>query len=280
MRRLRRVRRNCSTHPVFAMGKHTGIEIVDGKDQRRSLSVDVARPKGKKPHFIKPSAEVVEARQVQHGLGYLKIAMFPGMVGVEVANQISEAIATLGEVHSLIIDLRGNSGGGIGALRVMSLLTPGKIPVGFALDRRRVMNDLETEKQHFRRFSRIPSSKGVLWLVALQFALSMLTKKPIVLETEGLGPKPFHGRVILLVDRDTASAAEVIVAREDNLATVVGERTAGRLLAATSVKVRSRISSGSAHGRIPHLERFQGRRHGDQSTYLDRIQVAPSTNWN
>jgi len=60
-----------------------------------------------------------------------------------------------------------------------------------------------------------------------------------VLETEGLGLQPFHGRIALLVDRHTASAAEMIVAfaRENNLATIVGEKTAGRLLSATSVKV-------------------------------------------
>jgi C-terminal processing protease CtpA/Prc len=51
--------------------------------------------------------------------------------------------------------------------------------------------------------------------------------------------KGFHGRVSLLVDRHTASAAEMIVAfaRENNLARIVGEKTAGRLLSATSVKV-------------------------------------------
>lgn len=67
----------------------------------------------------------------------------------------------------------------------------------------------------------------------------MLAKTPIVLETEGLGRKTFHGHTILLVDRHTASAAEMIVAfaRENSLATIVGEPTAGRLLSATSVKV-------------------------------------------
>lgn len=67
----------------------------------------------------------------------------------------------------------------------------------------------------------------------------MLTKKPIVLETEGLGAKPFHGRIVILVNRHTASAAERIVAfaRENRLATIIGEKTAGRLLSATSVKV-------------------------------------------
>jgi C-terminal processing protease CtpA/Prc len=161
------------------------------------------------------------------------------MVGVEVANKVSRAVEGLGKIDSLIIDLRGNTGGGIGALRVMSLLTPGRGPVGFALDRRRVTPNLDSEKSRFRRFHAIPASKKALWLLALQFAPAMLAKTPIVLETEGLGRKEFHGKVILLVDRHTASAAEMIVAfaRENNLAKIIGEKTAGKLLSATSVKV-------------------------------------------
>ena len=224
-------------HPVFPMGKQSSVEIMGRDDRRRTISVDVARPKGKKLHFVEPT--LVEARQLGGGLGYLKVAMFPGMVGVEVANEISGAVERLGGVDRLIIDLRGNTGGGVGALRLMSILTPGRIPVGFALDRRRAPANLESEKRQFRRFSRIPSSKTALWPLALQFAPAMMTKKPVVLQTEGLGPKPFHGKIALLVDRHTASAAEMIVAfaRENNLATIVGEKTAGRLLSATSVKV-------------------------------------------
>lgn len=224
-------------HPIFPMGKRTEMEIVGSDDRRRAVTVDVARPKGKKLHFVEPI--LVDARPLTDQIGYLKIAMFPGMVGVEVANEISNAVAKLRAVTHLIIDLRGNTGGGIGALRVMSLLTPDRIPVGFALDRRRVTPSLESEKLGFRRFSKIPSSTKALWRLALQFAPAMMAKKPIVLQAEGLGPQPFHGRVVLLVDRHTASAAEMIVAfaRENKLATIVGEKTAGRLLSATSVKV-------------------------------------------
>jgi hypothetical protein len=121
----------------------------------------------------------------------------------------------------------------------MSLLTPGKIPVGFALDRNHVQPDLDSKKHLFRRFNSIPTSKRGLWKLAFRFAPAMAKKAPIVLETEGLGQKEFHGRVILLVDRHTASAAEMIVAfaRENNLARIVGEKTAGKLLSATSLKV-------------------------------------------
>jgi carboxyl-terminal processing protease len=224
-------------HPVFPMGKQTAIEFVANDDQTRAVSVDVAKPKGKKLHFIEPT--LVEARRLGDGLGYLKIAVFPGLVGVVVANQISSAIASLGSIDHLIIDLRGNTGGGIAALRVMSFLTPGRIPVGFALDRRRSSANLATEKLSFPRFARIPPIPRNLWLLGLRYAPAMLSKRPIVLETEGLGPMPFHGRMTLLVDRHTASAAEMIVAfaRENNLATIIGEKTAGRLLSATSVKV-------------------------------------------
>ena len=224
-------------HPVFVMGKQTNLEIVGKNDQSRTVAVNVARPKGKKLHFVEPT--LVEARLLGDGLGYLKIAMFPGMVGVEVANEISRAVEELDKIDSLVIDLRGNTGGGIGALRVMSLLTPGKIPVGFALPKNRVTANLDFEKQHFRRFDSIPNSKKALWFLAFQFAPAMLAKRPVVLQTEALGEKPFHGRVALLVDRHTASAAEMIVAfaQENNLARIIGEKTAGRLLSATSVKV-------------------------------------------
>lgn len=238
-------------HPVFPMGKQTKVEVIDNRDARKTVAVDVARPKGKKLHFVEPT--LVEARDIGNGLGYLKVAMFPGMVGVVVANQISDGIALLGNVEALIIDLRGNTGGGIGALRVMSLLTPDRIPVGFALDERRAGPNLDQEKHGFPRFSRIPSNTKALWPLALRFAPAMLAKKPVVLETEGLGPQPFHGRVVLLVDRHTASAAEMIVAfaRENGFATIIGEKTAGRLLSATSVKVgngfRLALPTGAYH---------------------------------
>lgn len=224
-------------HPVFSMGKQTILEIAGRDEQRHTVSVDVARPKGKKLQFIQPT--LVEGRRLRDELGYLKVAMFPGVVGVEVANTISSAAENLGAVKSLIIDLRGNTGGGIGSLRVMSLLTPDKIPVGFALDRRRGAAYNDSEKLRYPRFTRIPPSTRALWSLALKFAPAMLTKKPIVLQTEGLGKKPFHGRIVLLVNRHTASAAEMIVAfaRENKLATIIGEKTAGRLLSATSVKV-------------------------------------------
>ena len=87
--------------------------------------------------------------------------------------------------------------------------------------------------------ARVNATMMTLWPLALRFLPSLITKSPVVLESEGLGPKPYDGRIVLLVDRHTASAAEMVTifAKENKLATIVGEKTAGRLLSATSVKV-------------------------------------------
>ncbi len=224
-------------HPVFPMGSASEIEMARVSGDITTVRIEVAHPKGKKLHFIEPT--LVEARRFDQDLGYLKVAMFPGTIGVEVANQISAAAAELEGTKGLVLDLRGNTGGGVGALRVMSLLTPNRIPVGFSLRRHWRGGELAEEKNGFVRFDSIPATKSGLWLLSLRFLPAMLKKAPIVLETEGLGRRRFQGNIVLLVDRHTASAAEMIVAfaKDNKLAAVVGEDTAGRLLSATSVKV-------------------------------------------
>ena len=106
-------------------------------------------------------------------------------------------------------------------------------------DKRWATRDLATIKASFPRLGNISSSTRFLWLLGLRYLPAFITKSPIVLESEGLGPKPYDGNILLLVDRHTASAAEMVTvfAKENKLATIVGENTAGRLLSATSVKV-------------------------------------------
>src|SRR5262249_39470860 len=54
----------------------------------------------------------------------------------------------------------------------------------------------------------------------------------ICLVTEGLPRQKFQGRVVTLVNEHSASAAEMLAAfaQENRLATIVGTKTAGRLL--------------------------------------------------
>jgi len=113
-------------------------------------------------------------------------------------------------------------------------MTPGKLPVGYSLTRRRAVAGFEKEK--LRKFARIPSSKWALIPPALRFAFA---EKSIALVTEGLGPQPFHGSVAVLINEHTASASEMIAAfaAENRLACIVGTRTAGRLLSADTFKL-------------------------------------------
>ena len=61
--------------------------------------------------------------------------------------------------------------------------------------------------------------------------------RPVV--TEGLGRQKFHGRIVVLVNEHTSGAGEMVAgfAKENKLATIVGNRTAGRLLGGEGFKV-------------------------------------------
>jgi carboxyl-terminal processing protease len=213
------------SNPAFVMGMETSIVFRRGASSGTETLVLIT-PKAK--HRENPAAEpraVVAC--VNKGLGILKVSLFPGKLGIDFARQLSIAIETeLKGVDALIIDLRGNPGGGAGGLRLMSLLTPNRLPIGYSLDRK--LAESGYEKEALPRFNRIPKSKWEIPLLALRYA----RKKSVVLESEGLGPQSFHGRVAILVNEHTTCAAEMVAlfAQEHGLATIVGMPTPGRLV--------------------------------------------------
>jgi hypothetical protein len=165
--------------------------------------------------------------KVAHGVGWLKVTKFPGTVGVDIANKIDGAIQELNGCDRLIVDLRGNAGGGLAFLRVMSYLTPERIPVGYSVTRARA--EAGYSKETLATFDRIPSHKAGLIPLALKFGFG---DDSVSVVTEGLGPRPFHKRTVLVVDESTTGAGERIAAfaQERQLAPVVGTKTAGRLI--------------------------------------------------
>src|SRR5262249_17947642 len=136
----------------------------------------------------------------------------------------------------LIIDLRGNVGGGLGSLRLMSYVSPEKLPIGHSLTRRPLQKGYD--KKTLTKIDRIPSSKVELFLMALRFTL-LQRDRSLLLVTEGLGPQPFHNRTVILTNEFTRSAAEMVAsfARENQLATLVGTRTAGEVLGGANFKL-------------------------------------------
>jgi C-terminal processing protease CtpA/Prc len=94
------------------------------------------------------------------GAGWLRVTKIPGAVGVDIAKQIDHAVHELNGCNRLIIDLRGNAGGGLAFLRVMSYLTPERIPVGYSVTRDRA--ESAYTKESLATFDRIPSQKAAL----------------------------------------------------------------------------------------------------------------------
>ena len=217
--------------PIFPVGddSHYAVQKPDGK--RIVGKLNVPSPRSKSHPVVVPKA--VLCSQLPDGIGWLKVTMFPGAVGIDLAHMLDAAIAHLKDSTGLIVDLRGNTGGGIGGLRLMSYLTPGKMEVGYSLTRSRKEKGYAREK--LPSFGRIPSHKATLLWLALRYGF---IDKSIVVVTEGLGEQRFHGRVVILVNEHTASAGEMLAAfaEENSLATIVGTKTAGRLLSGTTFR--------------------------------------------
>lgn len=225
-------------HPFFALGSVASVEVIGMGNERYTRSVSIPEVKAKRNQLPKVEpVPIVSAKNLEDGTGYLHIASYPGAIGVEIARDVSNAIASIGPSQRLIVDLRGNTGGGIGVLRLMSLLTPGRVAVGSYSDGR-MRTDGQASEDAFV-FAAIPKSKAGLLPLATRFLFyksfrGLLHKRTSVsVLTEGLGRQPFHGRVVLLVNRHTTSANEMLLAfaRQHQLAAIVGEPTPGRVLA-------------------------------------------------
>jgi hypothetical protein len=230
----------------------TDIGLFNERDRKRP------KPKGlatrfrycqpnecSEPTGLSQDADLLYSR-LNDGIGWLKITRFPGAVGIEIANDIDRALRELKKANCvrLILDLRGNAGGGLGFLRVMSYLTPDSVTAGYSITRVGAENG--TPKEKLNQFDWVPSRKWALpWLI-VKYGLS---DPSVRIATEGIGSQPFHGRIAILVDEKTTGAGERIVAfaSENHFATVIGNRTAGRLICSDSIKLPMAISFEYRH---------------------------------
>jgi C-terminal processing protease CtpA/Prc len=217
--------------PSFVMGREIPIVYVHGKKKTQTM-LATALPKYRDNPYTEPQS--IRATLSSDRLARLKISLFPGQIGIDFSNKLTETFSgTLADATRLLIDLRGNPGGGVGALRLMSHLTPDVRPVGYSLDRPTAEGGVARES--LPRFNRIPKLKIGIAVLAVKFG----TKKSVVLETEGLGQKPFHGKVVLLVNEHSTGAAEMVTqfAKENSLATIIGSKTPGHLVSRSAFKI-------------------------------------------
>lgn len=217
---------------AFGLGQSMQLQIRRADGSTARPTVDIPGSKEKKRPIVIPE-HVVTAKKLSQGVGLIRVSMFPGILGMDVARDISRALRDL-DCDRLIVDLRGNTGGGIGCLRLMSHLCADRRGVGYSLGADRLRSGYD--KERLPQFDRIPASKfGVLPLIA-RFAGK---GRSVAVLSEALGAQKHHGRTVILVNEHSASAAEMVAAfaSEYGLATLVGTKTAGRLVGASSFKV-------------------------------------------
>ena len=123
------------------------VSSIQG-DNVREVAIEVPNRKGTKsrPPIVEPKS--LAHRMVAPNVGLLKIVYFPGELGVRFSEALDPAIRALKEqgCERLIIDLRGNIGGGLGFARLTSYLCPGQIPIGHSLTPGRLRRGYEREE--------------------------------------------------------------------------------------------------------------------------------------
>jgi carboxyl-terminal processing protease len=202
-------------------------------DQIKTIEIDpsvqIARPAPSWRYWLlhREAHRYAHSSILQDGVGYVRVSEFPGLIGVEMAQQIDQAFRRVRKCKGLIVDIRGNPGGGTANLRLMTHLTAQRIPVGHSLTRRRAENGYRREE--LPQFTRIPRSRLVLPFIVWRFRK---LDKSIVVVTEGRSKRPYDSRIVMLVNEHTTSGAEIVAgfAKDHGLATLVGMPTRGRML--------------------------------------------------
>jgi C-terminal processing protease CtpA/Prc len=224
------------TMPPFNVGETYDLEIADaGGQNTRQVAVKVPKRKGTRtrPPMVEPKS--LSHKMVAPSIGLLRVTYFPGEMGIGFANALDMEMRSLKEsgASRLIIDMRGNIGGGLGLARLASYLCPGQIPIGYSLTPGRLRTGYKKED--------LPSVPMPRTRIALLRTLGRFAfrDKSLFLLTQGLGPQPFHNKIVLLVNEWTNSAAEMVAGfvAENGLATIVGKKTAGNVLGAAIFKV-------------------------------------------
>src|SRR5690349_13758993 len=222
--------------PYFAIGQtHTLGVCKRGAASRNEIAIEVPKRKGTKqrPPIVEPKSPI--HTKIGSNIGLLKIPYFPGAMGMGFAKALDAAVDELKQqgCGRLIIDLRGNIGGSLGFARLASYMCPDRIAIGHSLTPSRLRSGYDPEA-----LPRVPmpSTRAELVTTLARFAFR---DKSVMLLTQGLGEQPFHNRIVILVNEWTNSAAEMVAnfAAENNLATIVGERTRGNVLGAANFRV-------------------------------------------
>lgn len=186
------------------------------------------------------STPVVSWQVLSPSLGYLRIESFEpsgDALAPEVA-RMDSAFAEMAALPAIVIDLRGNEGGSVDlAYRLGQHLHAAPVAAGYLVVRRgfdsrgmRTAAALDT--------ATVPALPADLPGAMLADAVNAAGGAAMLYMGGGLA-RPYAGRVAVLTDENTGSAAEAVAAmlQETRGAVVVGARTAGAMLSSADVMV-------------------------------------------
>jgi C-terminal processing protease CtpA/Prc len=203
-------------------------------------------------------AKSIEWRALSLRAGYLRIASFqegPAFLGL-----IDRAFDDLGKLPALLIDVRSNGGGNLdGAMRLGDHLLDRAQSAGFFATR------LGLERGHVRTMDELDPAKLPQYTAYdVNGFYSMLRGSGAVALVTGARAQPvYRGKLMILINRGTASAAEAFVAviKEQGRAVLIGPRpTAGKMLSAKDVKLSGGwvLTLPEADYRTPKGVRLEG----------------------
>jgi carboxyl-terminal processing protease len=181
------------------------------------------------------AAQAIAWRALSPHTGYIKITSF--QEGPEFLRLIDRAFDDLGNLQALLIDVRGNGGGTLGpAMRIGDHLLDHAQPAGFFATR------LGLERGGVAVMDGLDAAKAPQYTAYdVNGFYSMLRESGTVALVAGGRAQPaYGGKVMILINKATASAAEAFAAvmQELGRAELIGPRgTAGKMLSAKSVNL-------------------------------------------
>ena len=200
------------------------VERCDGKTQK----IETAREPYDWPSVHPSLRWRLIARSPTLKLGYVKVAHFDD----DVAPLVDRAMEELHDTAGVIIDVRNNTGGNASFVRLLSYVTPNS-QIAFALLSRPFLNQFgkAPEQMDSSAISRLPKVVGAYTTTNIIDAFRK-NGGGAAYYTEDVGTRAYPGKVVVLTNQRTASAAEGFVwaIRGKPNVSIVGQATAGAVV--------------------------------------------------